>query len=354
MLGLLRTTLALMVMAFHLFVSIPQLGNYPVFGFYLISGYLMTFVMHESYGYTWTGRLSFAINRALRLYPQYGFAALFSVALIIMIGPETTRKYNGFLFLPSALKDWFFNISMLFPSWNPFGISPRIVPPTWSLTVEICFYVLIGLGISKTAKLVKIWLLLSLAYVLGSYALGFPSSYRYYPIPAASLPFAAGSSLYFLAKNNTVYEAYLKLKISTRLLFTLMLANCLTWMIISRMAKGTFIEVGFYLNILICTLLIYSIIKGGKIMAIKASIDSFIGDFSYPAYLLHWQTGLMVSYLMYGEAFHEFTLRGGINFMVSLMVIGPLSVALIFLIDKPIQRVRAKIKANKTQPPNGG
>jgi len=52
MLGLLRTTLAIMVMSYHLFVGILPLGTYAVFGFYVISGYLMTLVMHESYGYS--------------------------------------------------------------------------------------------------------------------------------------------------------------------------------------------------------------------------------------------------------------------------------------------------------------
>jgi len=55
MLGLLRTTLAIMVMSYHLFVGILPLGTYAVFGFYVISGYLMTLVMHESYGYSGGG-----------------------------------------------------------------------------------------------------------------------------------------------------------------------------------------------------------------------------------------------------------------------------------------------------------
>ena len=72
MFGLLRTTFALMVMIYHLFfVGFLSLGTYPVFGFYIISGYLMTVIMHNNYGYTWVGRYSFAVNRFLRLYPQY-------------------------------------------------------------------------------------------------------------------------------------------------------------------------------------------------------------------------------------------------------------------------------------------
>ena len=83
MFGVLRTTLALMVMAFHLFAGIAPLGKYAVFGFYVISGYLMTLVMNDTYGHTWSGRYAFALNRLLRLYPQYWAAATFSIVLIL-------------------------------------------------------------------------------------------------------------------------------------------------------------------------------------------------------------------------------------------------------------------------------
>ena len=51
MFGTLRTILALMVAAGHL-TDQWQIGTYAVFAFYIISGYLMTLIMHESYGFT--------------------------------------------------------------------------------------------------------------------------------------------------------------------------------------------------------------------------------------------------------------------------------------------------------------
>ena len=45
MFGLLRTALPLMVMVYHLFIEIRPLGTYAVFGFYIISGYLMNHFM---------------------------------------------------------------------------------------------------------------------------------------------------------------------------------------------------------------------------------------------------------------------------------------------------------------------
>lgn len=347
MLGLLRTTLALMVMAFHLFAGLRPIGTYAVFGFYIISGYLMTLIMHESYGYTWVGRLSFAVNRFLRLYPQYWAAAIYSLLLIYMLGPGTVTSFHKSIYIPTSLNEYISNIAMVFPAWNPSGVMPRLVPPAWALTVELFFYVLICIGLSKYYTIVKVWLLLSMAYAVAALAFGAESD-RYFPIAAASLPFSVGSAIYFISKDNEIYKRYLKLGISTKFLFLLMLINCFVWSAFSLVHNGRLTEIGFYLNVLICGLLVYSIIKGGKIVNFGKSIDSLIGDFSYPIYLLHWQTGLLVSFVLYGEGVHGFSTKGGISFIVSLMVVCLLSVFFMKVIDRPIQHIRSKIKSNKT------
>ena len=345
MLGLVRTTLALMVMVNHLFIGISPLGGYAVFGFFIISGYLMTLIMHESYGYTWFGRLSFAVNRFLRLFPQYWASAAISVLLIYFLGSETVVDYHKTMFLPTTIKEYISNISLIYPTWFPGDFKPRLVPTTWALTIEIFYYFLICLGLSKNFNRVKVWFLLSVLYVFASFIPGVPPV-NTYPFASGSLPFSIGSAIYFISKNNEVYQLYLKSKISTRLVFILMLVNGFIWTALSKTPIG-WIEFGGYLNLLVCTLLIYGVVKGGKIFQINKPLDNFIGDFSYPVYLLHWQIGLIVSLYMYGEAFHEYSVRGGINLMVTLVPVCLLSIIFMFIIDKPIQLIRSRIKANK-------
>ena len=347
MLGVLRTTLALMVMVYHLFVQLLPMGTYAVFGFYIISGYLMTLIMHESYGYTWFGRYSFAVNRFLRLYPQYWAAAILSVLLILNVGPEAVAHYRGSMVLPASYKGYISNLLMIFPSWYPNSVKPRLVPPTWALTVEIVFYVLICLGISKSFIRVKIWFLLSIGYVVVTFIAGLPSNNRYFPAAAASLPFSIGSGVFFMSKDSRIYDLYLKLKVSSAALFILMIAHCLVWVVLSKRRIGGLVEIGFYMNIVICTVLVYSVVSGGKIGKINQSIDKFIGDFSYPIYLLHWQSGLLASLAIFGEGLHGFSIRGFISLAVSIPIVCMLSFASMLVIDKPIQRIRAKIKTNK-------
>lgn len=70
MFGTYRTLLAVMVIFLHL-GGMPVIGGYAVFGFYILSGYLMTLIMHKNYGYTRDGVARYAINRFLRIYPIY-------------------------------------------------------------------------------------------------------------------------------------------------------------------------------------------------------------------------------------------------------------------------------------------
>lgn len=123
-----------------------------------------------------------------------------------------------------------------------------------------------------------------------------------------------------------------------------MLIKCLTWSILHQYNIGTFIELGFYLNIAICALLVYKLALGEAIFNLKKKTDAALGNYSYPIYLLHWQSGIIASYMIFGEAFHELALRGLLSFFAALIIITALSSLFILLLDNPIQSIRKKIK----------
>lgn len=343
MLGLLRTTLALIVVTAHLFIGPPSAGNYAVFGFYLISGYLMTLIMHESYGYTALGRYKFASNRALRLYPQYWAAAVFSL-ILIAVGMGDAHQV---MFLPKTFGEVLANITMIFPSWSPIGVTPRLVPPTWGITVEIFFYVLICIGISRTFTLTKIWFGLSVAYVIVSYILGWAGGARYDPVWAASLPFSVGALLYFFSKDRKKYDRFLNIPIPAWVLYVLIIANFFLGTYLLRVQDGIIEELPTYSNIVLCALLIYKISGGEVIVNITKATDKWIADFSYPLYLLQWQVLILVSNLLYGESFREFSLRGAISFGLSLLLATLMSYAFIMWIDKPIEDIRNRVRTKQ-------
>ena len=312
-------------------------AGYAVVGFFIISGYLMTLVMHKTYGYTLQGSINFILNRMLRLLPMYWLAVILTIILIFWIGADAVKNYHLAMQIPSTFEGWLSNITMLFWSWDleisnraiiysSVAVVPRLVPPAWALTTEIIFYALICFGVSKNLFRVWLWLAVSICYYIATFFVGSTWWLRYYPALAASLPFCIGSLIYFLKEKYTP-------KLNPLLLFVLILLNA---------AYHPNYDLGAIVNMVLVALLILSIANGYKFPFITSKIDKIIGDFSYPIYLLHWQVGLMVSYVVIGHpARHEIVV-----YFVSLAVILVLSVLMIEVIDKPIQKVRTIIKSS--------
>jgi peptidoglycan/LPS O-acetylase OafA/YrhL len=67
-----RFILSAIVLEAHIWpLGVPWAAWQSVFGFYTLSGFLMTRVLHEKYGCTPIGLGMFALNRFLRLWPAY-------------------------------------------------------------------------------------------------------------------------------------------------------------------------------------------------------------------------------------------------------------------------------------------
>ena len=336
MFGSLRTTLAIIVMVGHL-LNKWQIGSYAVFGFYMVSGYLMTCIMQQSYGFSWRGRGRFVVNRFLRLYPLYWIAAALSLALIAWLGSDYTRDYHPGIFIPLSAQDILANSSMVYPQWFANEYTPILVPTTWAITVELFFYAAICLGLSKTRRRVIVWLLLSLLYVLYClyYDLGW--RYRYFPIFAGSLPFAMGAFIYFLKQQNLPSLDDMIFHPWFLLLGTL--ANMLLVVVYPY-----YFEMGFYINALFSVLLCYQLAVGVRWGGFFDRFDKPLGEFSYPIYLLHWQAGIFSSYLLYAEPVHHFSPQGVRSLLLALLLVLALSWALLRVVDRPVQQLRQRFK----------
>ena len=161
MFGIYRLLLALMVVMQHL-GNVSALGVYAVFGFYILSGYLMTLILHSGYGYSWSGVRRFALNRFLRIYPIYWVACLISAGLVLWLGAQFTTDFHDPIYLPDDLSSLLRNSFILFGRYSV----PRLSSPTWALSVELVFYVLIGLGVSRSKKITGLWFFISVIYTV--------------------------------------------------------------------------------------------------------------------------------------------------------------------------------------------
>jgi peptidoglycan/LPS O-acetylase OafA/YrhL len=339
MFGFYRAFLAITVVLLHLY-GIPRIGNYAVFTFFILSGFLMTTIMQEQYGYSTTGRIKFAINRALRLYPVYYFSIALTIVLIIIIGEDYLSVYNSHLYLPKNLNSWLYNLTMIFPNLIPHKIEPILSPATWAITVELCYYALICIGISKTQNRVIFWIGVSILYYMYAHYAKTPT-WRYAAIPAGSLPFALGSWLFFVKeKLHTILK---KIKLSSPLwLFILFLINPL---IANAINSQDSTEICFYLNIFISLVLTCALFYQG-FPFIKDKLDAILGAYSYPIYLLHYQAGAIVTFLILGvDDINSINSKN--TSWLALPILLLISYFTILLVDRNITLLREKVKNKK-------
>ena len=208
-----RYILALVVTLTHLQpLGVGRPGSIAVFAFYTLSGYLMTRVLVERYGFTARGTAAFLLNRVLRLWPAY--LAILGLTLIALWFLPL-QNFFPLIRFPKTLPDIVSNIAVLgqvtfdFLQWQPLA---KPVVTSWSLSIEVFCYVLLAVYFARTPA--RLWAFAA----IGAIALGFstwhcavsadPSLYsaycyqnRYGVLQAAFIPFAMGGLFYFHSRS---------------------------------------------------------------------------------------------------------------------------------------------------------
>ncbi len=178
-----------------------------MFAFYALSGYLMTRILHERYGFTPRGITAFLINRVLRLWPAY---------LVVIAGTALALRFlplqNFFFSLvpPRSLLGQVTNLTILGQVGFDFTYLiplPRLAPTSWSLSIELFCYCLLGFYFGKTPRrLIALAAVGAAGTLLSSgHCWLDPSPYygtycfqnRYGVLQAGFIPFATGGLVYF-------------------------------------------------------------------------------------------------------------------------------------------------------------
>jgi peptidoglycan/LPS O-acetylase OafA/YrhL len=277
MFGTYRILLALLVVADH-YARVPLIGGYAVFGFFVLSGFLMTLIMQENYGYTMRGIGAYGLNRFLRIYPLYWVNCLIGLAVLLLY-PLDTTGINANFTVPDNALDWAKNIFLVIGFEAP-GV---ILSIAWALTVELFFYICIGLGLSRNRAITAIWFGSSVAYTLWLLASGASFDLRYHTIAAGSLPFSTGALIYHnRVKLLTALRPLSQSDYAPLTMFALILLN---WLICWQ--TGTLRSWGFYINYLLCAAMIICLYDRRELKFVSRKFDRRWGDLSYPIYLVH-------------------------------------------------------------------
>lgn len=330
MTNIFRFVLAVFVVIAHLTSGVAffsHWGVFAVFGFYVISGYLITFILNEGYSFKLA---PFALNRFIRLFPIYYIVVL--VSIIVFWALPGAGEFHRAWIEKDRLIDYFGNV-FIFP-FAFYDATYRISPPTWSVAVELINYLILWLFSARSKKTALITLSVSIAYHAVSLNYGAHWHRVYSPFYAAMLPFSLGSCTYFFRKEFEKQTGrYLShLLIASASLFFLNIVWCGKGM---GLYGKNFIWF-FYFNLLVLTIFI-ACITSGKFE--KTKKFKIFGDLAYPIFLTHWIVAYVVSETLLGGKKH-----GGALFASSIVPIILFSWLLVSIANKWFEPLRDSIR----------
>ena len=331
MFGALRYVLAVMVVAQHVWAPFHNWsGVYAVFGFYVVSGYLMALVLNEVYPFTPGGTLRFLLNRALRIYAPYLVALAFA-AWVAAAHPLVAGKIDPAMVLPANRDQWLANLLVLglVPEYIP-----RLISVAWSLRVELVMYGLMAVGLARGLRATLLWYAASLGYTLFFVLSGAPFDERYYTVQAASLPFALGALAYHLRPRLT-WRRHLPLAAT---LFAL------NWGVAHLFGKiGT--DYGMYLSLLVSVYLV-AVLRSppAGVPSWLTRADRWLGNLSYPIFLLHWPIAVAVAVDQGLAPRPSWDL-----FLAALPPVHAAALALWLAVEWPLSRLRSRVRGRSVE-----
>lgn len=336
--GLLRLLLANAVLFLHI-------GSFPMHKFinaglavnlfFVVSGYYMALVLNSKYKHD---TRSFYANRFLRLWPVY----IFSV-FIVVLNLYLSHKLGGwiqnfmqlnlfaqiFVFLSNTLMfgsdlllhfssiggKIFFSEFAISESHN--GMSFMLNPPVWTISIELLLYILSPF-ILKSYKKTIFFTLVGIFYgVLVKYEwFGFKTNYRfdlYYPY--FFLLFGLGGLSYWFPRKLKELSSYHYILIS---LFVLL--------ILDTYHQG--LPSYPYIALAIALPTLFSLTS-------KNRIDRFLGELSYPIYLLHQPVYGLVN-----------TLLPNISLYTAYLIINLIAISTVLCWEEPFAKIRHRIHFN--------
>ncbi len=320
-LGTWRFFLSFLVVISHLYKDMfGGPAAYAVWGFFVLSGFLMTEILRHRYGFTKHGLYNYAFNRGLRILPAYWLAMILGAITIWTLTSNNisiSTILNPSFSFPQNFASWFANLTLM-----PFSyVSGRLVPVSGALAVEVGVYILIPLmAFSRTST----WLGLILSFFV-SIQYGFDISTfpeRYSFLLPAFFAFAVGSLISHYKDELQNFKAPI-LSLAVWILHCFVIIVMSTW-------PWTY---GLYLSAFLSAWVVisYADVKGNK-------LDVLLGDLSYPVYLFHTIVAAWLLFFFEHDKSFSFFL---VSFLLTLVV----SWLVLKLVDIPLHRFKVSSKS---------
>jgi peptidoglycan/LPS O-acetylase OafA/YrhL len=325
--GSLRFLLAFAVagghaLGFFNFPSIYLYGGEAVQVFFMISGFLIALILRGKYSNSANGNWVFYSNRVVKIFVPYlmvlGITVVLSALFYVFAGNAVSLssfvEEGGAMSLATWLFALLTNLFILGQEWvfvliyrsgellfslNASGQAPTasqfiIIVPAWSLSLELAFYAIAPFILRRHFLVIagvafaSSWLR-SEAYGRGYYNIA--TELHFFPFELSLFLFGSlGYLLYdFLNRRNLMHPAF---------------SACFTGLLAALVAlHPRWVELKPYQFYVLVALLLPSLFD----FSTRHKWDRWMGDLSYPLYLVHWPV------LMFGSAISQLPHMDGLR-----------------------------------------
>lgn len=355
--GVLRFLLAVCVVVGHtqFFMGNGFIGGpIAVEIFFIISGFYMSLILNEKYTGSGSYKL-FITNRFLKIYPSYFFVLLLTIVISLVYFKYTSHALylqpyisniqsmpipatiililsNIIIFgqdivmflgvnIPSGTIEFVSN----FRNTNPPLFTFLLIPQAWSISIELMFYVIAPMLVRRSAIFITSMiiggLLFKYFFIINEMGLSWdPWTYRFFPSEIAY--FLIGSLSYKI--NCAIKKNYTPLvKLISLMLFVTIIGMIIEY----RMYVSDYSYIYLMIASFISIPFIFNLTK-------KSSIDRYIGELSYPIYLIHFLVRATLS--EYIDSYNLSAYKAEIITFVSILA----AIAIVHIVIKPIDRYR--------------
>lgn len=270
-------------------------GYYPVATFFLLSGYLMELATRDFQ------LRAFLAGRIIRIYPVFWAGFLIHILAIFALGgemPSVKEALNNFLLIDSH----------------------RIVEVSWTLLVEMRYYILIAIMLSFGLGPIQRVICFLIIFVL-------------FPLHSFWFPYMALGMLIFHVKRGFEAEDWRAVGLY---IFVLLSAACV-WIVFGQLLGGLFVKFNIPLMELLFSFASLVIALCFGAVRWRSRVLDFFGDISYSLYATHLAV-VPVVYYFFSSHF-------------SLLVLAPIVISSCFpvaylvhkFIEKPALKLSKKI-----------
>lgn len=334
--GYLRLILAITVALVHVYGrQFAWSGQTAVFGFYTISGFLMTLVVSGYYSQQRFGRLKFLLNRAVRIYPTYWCCLLIFIAILSLSHINGNYAPWKLVEFPKTFEQWVPQISI----WGMMNIEGgkypvRFIRHMWSINVELLYYVIIGLAAGYSRRLAVVWLIASLVLMVWirsktSHYVPFYNTYW-----GCSHAFALGSIAYYY-RDHFMRFCTTNMVIAITLALAILIAPSV--IVLPRGSVFTLTDYMLFAP-LPFAYVILCLYKHNKHKGVSR-VEQLCADLTYPMFLIHMAVAIGVMIV-----FPDIKYMTARLWWTALPVTFMLSYILVIFVERPLTDLRHQMR----------